>query len=108
MSSKPFPETPDALQPREIAGPGRTFHETAAIDALMDAVMELSAELWAVKDRQYVLERVIAQEGLSAAIEQWRPSPEDVAARAAMREAFTARVFYGFLRRAGGQTEGER
>lgn len=107
MPAKPFPETPEALAPKEIAGPGRTFHDNPTIDALMDAVLELSAELWAVKDRQYVTERVLAEAGLSEKIEQWRPSPDDQAARKAAREAFTQRVFNGFLRRAGAAAPGE-
>jgi hypothetical protein len=98
MSLPPPPDDPHALQPVEIGGPGRTFFANPAIDGLMDAVVELSAELWAVKDRQYVMERVLAEEGLTARIEQWRPSPHEAAERKALREAFVARIFNGFLR----------
>lgn len=98
MSLPPPPDDPHALQPVEIGGPGRTFFANPAIDGLMDAVVELSAELWAVKDRQYVMERVLAEEGLTARIEQWRPSPDEAAERKALREAFVARIFNGFLR----------
>jgi hypothetical protein len=98
MSLPPPPDDPHALTPVEIGGPGRTFFANPAIDGLMDAVVELSAELWAVKDRQYVLERVLEDEGLTSKVEQWRPSPEESAERKALREAFVSRIFNGFLR----------
>ena len=98
MSLPPPPEDPHALKPGEIGGPGRLYFNPPAVDGLMDAVMELSAELWALKDRQYVMERVLAEQGLTDRIEQWRASPEDVAERKALREAFIARIFNGFMR----------
>ncbi len=98
MSLPPPPEDPRALSPQEIGGPGRTYFDPPAIDGLMEAVAELAAELWAVKDRQYVLERVIGEADLSDRVEQWRPTPEQAAARKAEREAFVARIFNGFLR----------
>lgn len=102
MSLPPPPDDPRALTPAEIGGPGRTYFEPPAIDGLMEAVAELAAELWAVKDRQHVLERVIGDADLTERVEQWRPSPQEAAARKAEREAFVARIFNGFLR--GGPT----
>lgn len=100
MSLPPPPDDPHALAPVEIGGPGRTYFDPPAIDGLMEAVAELAAELWAVKDRQYVMERILAAEGLSDRIEQWRPGPDEEAERKALREAFVARIFNGFLRAA--------
>jgi hypothetical protein len=95
------PQDPHALKGEEIAGPGRRYYADPTIDALMDAVTELAAELWAVKDRNFVLERVLADQDLTGRIERWIPTAEDVAARAAARAAFTDRVFNGFLRMRG-------
>ena len=40
----------------EINGPGRQYFDNVMIDNLLDAVVEMSAVLWTVRDRQIVLE----------------------------------------------------
>lgn len=86
----------------EISGDGKKFFDSVAIDNLIEAVMELSAELWVTRDRLYVLERVLAEKDIdvAGAIEGWRPSEAEKAERATLREAMAARIFAGFARRA--------
>ena len=90
----------------EIDGPGRSYFDAIVIDNILDALMELSAEVWTLRDRNLVLEQVLAGRGIavSDAIEQHVPTPEEAAARKAAREAFVARVYSGFLRRPDRET----
>lgn len=85
----------------EIDGPGRAYFDSVITDNLIDAFMELAAEVWTIRDRQAVLETVLAEKGIDAAalIEAHRPPPEEIAARKGLREAFVARLLAGFLRR---------
>lgn len=85
----------------EIDGPGPVYFESVVTDNLLEAFMELAAEVWTIRDRQAVLETILAQKGIDAAalIEAHRPPAAEIAARKAMREAFVARLLAGFLRR---------
>jgi hypothetical protein len=85
----------------EIDGPGPVYFDSVVTDNLLEAFMELAAEVWTIRDRQAVLETVLAERGIDAAalIESHRPAPAEIAARKAMREAFVARLLAGFLRR---------
>jgi hypothetical protein len=85
----------------EIDGPGRRYFDDVVIDNLLDAFLELSAELWTVRDRADVLEAVLATKGIevAAAIEAHRPDAAELARRRAAREAFVARIGAPFLRR---------
>jgi hypothetical protein len=86
---------------QEIDGPGRVYFDTVVTDNLLEAFMELAAEVWTIRDRQAVLETVLAEKGIDAAalIEAHRPPAAEIAARKALREAFVARLLAGFLRR---------
>lgn len=94
-------ETPPAAIGLEIDGPGPAYFDTIVIDNLLEAFMELAAEVWTIRDRQAVLEAVLAAKGIDAAalIEAHRPPLAEIAARKALREAFVARLLAGFLRR---------
>lgn len=85
----------------EINGPGRQYFENVITDNMMDALMELAATLWTVRDRQIVLENVLASKGIDAAdlIEAHVPDEAEKAERAAERDEFAQRIFRSFLRR---------
>lgn len=85
----------------EIDGPGPRYFDNVVTDNLLEAFMELAAEVWTIRDRQLVLETVLAAKGIDAAalIEAHHPLPAEIAARKALREAFVARLLAGFLRR---------
>jgi hypothetical protein len=95
---------PDGVLPpigQEINDRGPVYFDSVVIDNLLEAFMELSAEVWTIRDRQQVLETVLAAQGIDAAalIEAHRPDAAEIAARKAMREAYVARLLAGFLRR---------
>ena len=85
----------------EIGGPGRVYFDDVVIDNLFDAMLELSATLWTVRDRQIILEKVLAQKGMSVseAIEAYVPTAEDLAERIAERDEIAVSIFGSFLRR---------
>lgn len=85
----------------EIGGPGRAYFDDVVIDNLFDAMLELSAALWTVRDRQIILEKVLAQNGMSVsdAIEAYVPTDDDLAERIAERDEIATRIFGSFLRR---------
>lgn len=85
----------------EINGPGRQYFENVITDNLMDAIIELSASLWTIRDRQIVLEKILENNGIDAAalIEAHIPTEEEKNQRAAEREEVVQRVFKSFLRR---------
>ena len=93
-------EVPEDLG-EEIGGRGRVYFENVVIDNMLDALLELSATVWANHDRVIVLEKVLAEKGIdvSDAIEKHLPDAGEIARRAAERDAFVERVFGAFLRR---------
>lgn len=89
----------------EIDGPGRVYFEQPVLDNLLETMMELAAEVWTIRDRQAVLEKVLAGQGIDAAalIELHVPGADELAERKALREAFVGRLLAGFLRRPEGR-----
>ena len=85
----------------EIGGRGRVYFDDVVIDNILDALLELSASVWAHRDRVAVLEKVLAERGIdvSEAIEAHLPDEDELARRAQERDAFVERVFGAFLRR---------
>lgn len=66
-----------------------------AMDRMLDALVALSAELWAERERRATLEQVLARRGLldAAEIEGFRGTPADDAQRKRDRDAYVRRVF---------------
>lgn len=93
-------EVPEELGD-EIGGRGRVYFENVVIDNILEAFLELTATVWANHDRVLVLEKILAEKGIdvSEAIEQHMPDADEIASRAAERDAFVDRVFGAFLRR---------
>jgi len=85
----------------EINGPGKAYFDHVVTDNLLDALVELAAEVWTTRDRMAVLEAVLADKGIDAArlIEMHVPSDQLKAERKVGREAFIAQVFASFSRR---------
>jgi len=98
MSEKPV-VNPDLGY--EINGPGRQYFDNVVTDNMMDALVELSAALWTVRDRQIVLEKVLTDNGINAdaLIEAHLPDEAEKAMRAAERDEMVQRIFHSFLRR---------
>ena len=85
----------------EIGGPGRVYYDNVVLDNVVESLMEMSALLWTVRDRQIVLERVLAEKGIdvSAAIEAHEPDAVETEARRQEREVMVKQLFRSFLRR---------
>jgi hypothetical protein len=81
--------------PDPEAGPEPSFLPHPAMDHMLDALVALSAELWAERDRRRVLEQVLARRGLldAAELEAFRQSDSEQAAREQDRDAYVRRVF---------------
>lgn len=86
---------------QEIGGPGKAYFDSVVTDNIMEALVELAAEVWTTRDRLTILEAVLAERGIEAAalVEAYVPSDAMRAARKTMREAFIAQVFASFTRR---------
>lgn len=88
----------------EIGGPGRVYYDDVVTDNVVEALMEMSALLWTVRDRQIVLEKVLAEKGLEVAslVEGHVPDEAELAQRREEREAMVQQIFRSFLRRPSG------
>ena len=64
--------------PRKRRGERNRFFQAEGVDELLSALLRLSAELSALKDRVYIAEKVLEQQGLnmSDAIEAYELSTE--------------------------------
>lgn len=66
----------------------------ARIDKLTQALLHVAGELWVMRDRQAVLERLLAEGGLSAPtlIDSFRPEAAFAETLATEREAFVSSI----------------
>jgi hypothetical protein len=78
--------------------PEQTFFADPALDRAFGVVMALATEVYVLRDRVAALEAQLAARGLldQAALEAG-PSPEELAARAADRDAFVAHLMQHLL-----------
>jgi hypothetical protein len=100
QDTKRQPRVPEQLG-QEIGGRGRVYFENVVIDNILDALLELSATVYAHRDRVAVLEKVLEEKGIavSDAIEAHVPDEAELAVRAEERSAMVERIFGAFLRR---------
>jgi hypothetical protein len=76
------------------------------VDNLMHVVIAMGAELWTMRRRMFVTEKVLEKVGVSTHdIENYLPSDEEKAAWAAERDVFVARTFDALARRGGANAE---
>ena len=90
----------------EINGPGRKYFDNVMTDNILDALTEISAVLWTIKDRQIVLERILKDKGIDAdaLIEAHMPDDDELASRTAARDEMVQGIFRSFVRRPDNQT----
>jgi hypothetical protein len=80
-------------------GPGEEFEPSflphPAMDRMLDAIVALSAELCAERERRAVLERVLARRGLldDQEIEAYRATDAEVEQRRRDRDEYVRRIF---------------
>lgn len=85
----------------EIGGPGKAYYDSVVTDNIVDALIELAAEVWSIRDRQMILESVLAAKGIDGQklVESHVPTDAENAARKSARETFVSSVFASFQRR---------
>jgi hypothetical protein len=82
------------MLPLEASGRRPAFFEQPGIDQLLSMVLELAAETWVVRERVFILEALLKQQGLAAdAVETYVPSEDEKAVLAKMRGEATANIF---------------
>ena len=90
----PDPAAAKAFTPR----PEQTFFPDPTVDRAMGMIMALATEVYVMRDRQFALERALADRGLlDLAQLDAEPAPVDAAAMAADREAFVAHLMSSVL-----------
>lgn len=74
------------------------YYQEPVIDHLLEIVLQLGAEIWVNRDRQFVMEALLASEGKVTAemIDAFEPSEAFTIRLREERKAFTERV-YGCL-----------
>ena len=78
--------------------PEQTFFPDPVVDRAMGVIMALATEVYVMRDRQFALERLLAERGLlDLARLDAEPSPADAAAMAADREAFVHHLLTSVL-----------
>jgi hypothetical protein len=101
------PETGDSRLSElgdEINSSGKQFFDNVVLDNILEAMVELTAQVWTYRDRSIILERVLQDivgdgKDIAALIEAYEPTEADNAARAAERAELVSNVFRSFSRR---------
>ena len=98
----PSGQTPEGGAP--LVGDYPVYFKDPVQDAMMNMILELSAQLWMSMDRVYALEDLLSRQGVvnSADLDGYKPDAERAAALKARRERFT----HGILRDLKLLTEG--
>lgn len=79
-----------------------TLFPQQVIDNLMHAMIALGAEMWTMRRRMYVLEKVLEKAGVSSTdVELYKPTAEEQAAWQAERDVFIKRTFAAMTRKGG-------
>ncbi|MFN8534961.1 MAG: hypothetical protein U0556_15600 [Dehalococcoidia bacterium] len=70
------------------------YFEDPAVDRLLQMVLELSAELWAVKDWQFVVNNLLEERGVLTVedVQTYQPAEADQQRLTAEREKFVHRL----------------
>ena len=85
----PSGQTPEGGAP--LAGDYPVYFKDPVQDAMMNMILELSAQLWMSMDRQYALEDLLSRRGVVSAadLDGYAPDAERSSALKARRERFT-------------------
>lgn len=89
--------------PRKARGRRNQFFAADGVDELLSMVLQLAADVSALRERQYILEQVLAANGIAAseAVEAWQPGDEDRKRLAAARETMLASLLRNLQAPAG-------
>jgi hypothetical protein len=81
--------------PLSAAGRRSTFFEQESLDHLVTMMVELSAELWVVRERLYAAEAMLDAQtpGFRQQVERWQPNEAQAAELVAMRQTMLASLY---------------
>ncbi len=84
-----------SVLPLDAAGRRPAFFEQDGIDQMLSMIMEVSAGLWIVRERLFIVEAVLARHGVVAgeAVEAYKPSEAEQATLNALRAEMTTQIF---------------
>lgn len=85
----PSGQTPEGGAP--LVGDYPVYFKDPVQDAMMNMILELSAQLWMSMDRMYALEDLLSRQGVvnTADLDGYQPDAERAKALRARRERFT-------------------
>jgi hypothetical protein len=83
------------MLPLDAAGHRPAFFGQDGMDQLLSIVLELAAELWVVRERVFVVEAVLQNQGIAVteAVEAFVPDAAQQAKLASMRASLTSNMF---------------
>ena len=81
--------------PLDAAGHRPAFFAQEGIDQMLSMVLEIAAELWVVRERVFVVEAVLQNQGIAVSemVEAFVPTADQQATLARMRADMTAQMF---------------
>ena len=79
-----------------VKGKRSTFFADPAIDHVVSMLLALSSEVWSLRERVAIIEKVADEKGLdlSAAVEAYQLSDQDKTSLAEQRQAFIERIMF--------------
>ncbi len=85
---------------RPVEPEPRFYYDNIAIDNLTTVCLELGAALWVNQERLRLMEKLLSEHGkvTTEMIEQYVPTPDEIAERKAARDAFIGRIYGAFGR----------
>jgi hypothetical protein len=71
------------------------FFEERGLDQLFSIVIELTAEVWVLRERVYAVEDIVTEAGISLRerVEKWQPDPAQAEELAQMRQTMMQTLF---------------
>lgn len=80
--------------PLDTKGPRQRFFEAESVDHLVAMLLEVAAEVWAIRERLYIIEKEASRLGLPlrAAVAAHTFTPEEQAELAEMRKRMLANI----------------
>lgn len=79
-----------------VKGKRSTFFNDPAIDHVVSMLLALSSEVWSLRERVFVIEKVADEQGLNmqAAVEAYQLNADEKQSLAEQRQAFIERIMF--------------
>jgi hypothetical protein len=79
-----------------VKGKRSNFFDDPAIDSVVSMLLALSSEVWSLRERVFVIEKVADEQGLNmaAAVEAYKLDPEEQQTLSDQRQDFIQRIMF--------------